>query len=463
MHSEARVVLFVFKTLLQENENQEQISNRMMDSIVKRVESKLENILESGLTKMSGMVNSLVANQKGLQMATENLANKTDTLQKILQEIGSSAKEASELTDQLSNMVTLYKEALLTASNAAPQSSTLQLHRTIEDPRLMWDLNRKNRQLLIEMGKEAVDERSAMELREKIEAMFQSMTQPSPGDAKVQEINKLRNGGVIIWMETKEMAEWLREPTNKKEFMDKLDANMQIKERTYPLVVPRVPISFEPDNQEHLWEIEMGNNLEPNTISKARWIKPMYRRHLKQRVAYTTISLSSASEANRFIRDEMYICSARTYPTRLKYEPKQCMKCCKWGHFSSDCHATVDTCGTCGENHVTRECKDSSKRFCVACKATDHSSWDRMCPEFQRKSVQFNEMHPENVLTYFPTDESWTLMARPDRIPLEERFPSRYAVRSLPLPSNTRRQMPTREIKHKQKQKQRCQSIDNTQ
>ena len=137
------------------------------------------------------------------------------------------------------------------------------------------------------------------------------------------------------------------------------------------------------------------------------------------------------------------------------------MKCHKWGHFASECHASADTCRTCGENHTTRDCNDIDKRFCVACKVTDHASWDRACPEFQRKSMQFNKMHPENALTYFPTDESWTLMARPDRIPLEERFPSQYAVGSLPPPSSTRRQLPTRGIECRKKQ--RCQSINGKQ
>ena len=128
-----------------------------------------------------------------------------------------------------------------------------------------------------------------------------------------------------------------------------------------------------------------------------------------------------------------------------------------------ECHANGDTCGTCGDNHTTRECMDSSKIFCVACKATDHASWDRECPEFQRKSAQIDKMHLEKALTYFPTDESWTLTARPDRILLEEHFPSQYVVGSLPQPSNTRRQLPTREIEHKQKQKQRRHSSDDMQ
>ena len=168
---------------------------------------------------------------------------------------------------------------------------------------------------------------------------------------------------------------------------------------------------------------------------------------------YATLSLNSANEANRLRQDGMYICSNRTYPKRLKYEPKQCMKCCKWGHFAAECQAKMDTCRTCGENHIMKDCADKGKRYCVACKATEHASWDRSCLEFQRKIVQFNEIHPENALTYFPTDESWTLTARPERIPMEDRFLSRYAVGSLPPPSQTRRSPPTREIGKKQKRK----------
>lgn len=201
----------------------------------------------------------------------------------------------------------------------------------------------------------------------------------------------------------------------------------------------------------------MVNNLAPKTICKARWIKPLYRWHAKQCVAHTTISLTSASEANRLIRDRMYICSTRTYPKRLKYKPKQCMKCRRWGHFASERHAKADTCGTCGKNHATKDCVNNGNRYCMACKATDHTSWDRICPEFQRKSAQFDDLHPENVLTYFPTEESWTLTARPERVLLESRFPSKYVVGSLPLPNHTKRQTPTREIERSQKWKHRSQ------
>ena len=91
----------------------------------------------------------------------------------------------------------------------------------------------------------------------------------------------------------------------------------------------------------------------------------------------------------------------------------------------------------------------------MACKATDHTSWDRSCPEFQRKIVQFNDIHLENALTYFPSEESWTLTARLERVPLGKRFPSKYGVGSLPPPSQAGRAPPTREIGRRQKHKRR--------
>ena len=381
---------------------------------------------------MSDLVDNVLIYQQELQGATVALTSKTEALQNLVQEISNSAKEASATTDQISSTMSLYKEALLKAATTTPRGNALQTAQVSEDPRLIHDLDRKSWQLLIELGKEKVESKSTSELKDKFEDALRSLDPSPPEGATVQEINKLRNGGVNIQLATKEAADWLQEPFNKVAFTKKLDANAYIKDRTYPLVVARVPISFDPLKQEHLREVETINKLAPNSISKARWIKPLYRRHAKQTVAYATLSLNSANEADRLIRDGMYICSNRTYPKRLKCEPKQCMKCRKWGHFAAECQAKTDTCGTCGENHVTKDCADKGKRYCVACKATDHTSWDRSCPEFQRKIAQFDEIHPENALMYFPTKESWTLIARPERVPLEDRFPSRYAVGSLP-------------------------------
>jgi len=127
------------------------------------------------------------------------------------------------------------------------------------------------------------------------------------------------------------------------------------------------------------------------------------------------------------------------------------MKCRKWGHFASECTASKDTCGTCGGEHRTNSCTDPSKRYCVACKANTHASWDRNCPEFKKKCVWFDEKHPENAIRYFPTEDEWTQTMRPVRIPIPERFPARYAVGSLPPQNRNGRELPTRSIAPKEK------------
>jgi hypothetical protein len=60
-------------------------------------------------------------------------------------------------------------------------------------------------------------------------------------------------------------------------------------------------------------------------------------------------------------------------------------------------------------------------------------------------------MHPENTLKFFPTDSSWTHEVRPKKIPFEDRFPTRFAVGSLPPPNRNGRGLPTRPIEKQPK------------
>jgi hypothetical protein len=92
-----------------------------------------------------------------------------------------------------------------------------------------------------------------------------------------------------------------------------------------------------------------------------------------------------------------------------------------------------EACGTCSGKHHTSQCNNPEKKFCVLCNSNKHTSWDRNCLKFLRRKNNLNEKHPENNLVYFPTNEEWTLTMRPDRIPLEEQFPSHFAVNSVPI------------------------------
>lgn len=95
----------------------------MMDAIARRVETKLETVLDHGIHKMSGMVDSIIANQKEMQGAAAALAGKTEDLQKLAQDVGCSARNTIVSSDQLSNTD---KDAPLTAGKAAAGAAAKQ-------------------------------------------------------------------------------------------------------------------------------------------------------------------------------------------------------------------------------------------------------------------------------------------------------------------------------------------------
>jgi hypothetical protein len=74
----------------------------------------------------------------------------------------------------------------------------------------------------------------------------------------------------------------------------------------------------------------------------------------------------------------------------------RCFKCNKFGHKSTDCKESHDSCGLCSESHKTKDCKKlKSEHSCINCKqfnsikqqeilATNHSSFDKSCESFKR-------------------------------------------------------------------------------
>ena len=91
----------------------------------------------------------------------------------------------------------------------------------------------------------------------------------------------------------------------------------------------------------------------------------------------------------------------------------------------------------------------------------DHSSWDQSCPEFLRKSTHLDKLHPENALTYFLTKEEWMQSARPERIPIDSRFPAKFAVGGLPPLGYTEKQRTDKVHKCKSKRRGAQGTLDN--
>ena len=160
--------------------------------------------------------------------------------------------------------------------------------------------------------------------------------------------------------------------------------------REYNLIIPRVPLTFNPKKDTDLREIKEVNGLTSHIIHKARWIKLAEHRRPGQMHAYMVLTVMSVDIANKLIRDGIGICSSFSRLSKQKQELIQYMKCRRWGHFADKCPESEDTCSTCGGKHCTSACKAESKLYCVLCVDSTHTSWDRSCLEFIRQCENIN-------------------------------------------------------------------------
>ena len=426
-----------------------------VEALTQKLGERIERSLQEEMTKMSADITRSVAEQCRSIIPPEPLNAAVVTLTQVAADMNKTISEATMATNQITTTALTYREALTNTVKQAIQPTEKKTHSdpipSDQEYALALGIDKKARQVLLDTVKGEENYLNIYEVKDKAMAALAEIVPPPPPGTKIQEVFKLRNGSLILQFEQKATADWLRIPENEAAFTRRFDPDTTIRDRVYPIMVPRVPIIFDPDNSKHLREIEETNRMPTKSIKKARWIKPIYRRAVGQQCAHTIFTIVSASEANRLLKDGIYICSIRSFPKKLKYEPKQCMKCRKWGHFAASCRAQTDTCGTCGGQHKSNECKAMNTKYCVSCKTDTHASWDHNCPEFARKCDEYSNFHPENNLIYFPTDEDWTLTTRPGQIPFEDKFPTHQVIGSLPPPNRTARQLPTRPIGKKGK------------
>ena len=453
--------LTALSALMHEANNATSQFTPVMEALTKKIGERFEKSLQEEMDKMSTTLKNALADQSKSLNPPESMTEAVTTLKQVAADMNKSINDAQAATSQITDTALTYKQALL--QTTVPQLVKAQHTRphataTEEDTRYMisMGIEKKARQVLLDTTKGEDSYLNSHEIKEKAMAALEEIRPAPPQGTEVEDIIKLRNGSLILQFASKETADWLRVPTNEAAFTKRFDPDTTIRERVHPIMVPRIPITFDPSNPTHLREVEEANGLRTNTIKKARWIKPEYRRAPNQSCAHAIFTITSVAIANILLKDGIYVCNAHTFPTKLKHELKQCMKCRKWGHFAAGCRAQSDTCGTCGGQHRTSNCNVEDKKYCVSCRSDTHSSWSRNCPEFIRKCAEYSSFHPENNLVYFPTEEDWTTTARPSKLAFEDKFPIHLNVGSLPPPNCKERQMPTRPIN-----KQNKRPIDN--
>ena len=392
-------------------------------------------IRQAVLADLANMYSSLANQINAVQTGCNTIQENTAKVLKEVEEAKTIAKDTVVKVDKVTDTTAKFASEANSYRDAVLSKPT-QTNRTRADPRVLSDMDRRAKQILIEIYDEEANSilnKSLTSIVEKANEALESIEDADkPKDIKVLAALKARKRAILLTLNSKEAAKWIRIIPNEVAFTKKFSVESHIRERLHSLIVPRVPTTFEPGNTEHLRELEETNGLFKGLIRKAKWIKPLGRRRPDQTHAYAIISLTSADFANILIRDGLFICGTKVRPRKQKHEPIQCMKCRRWGHFASECPSEVDVCGSCGDAHRTSHCENRGKKHCVNCGDNTHTSWDRNCPEFARRCQILDERNPENAMPYFPTEHDWSLTVRPDKIPLEDKFPTKYAVNTIP-------------------------------
>ena len=391
----------------------------------KLLKHDLGKIYEALSVQLNGILDTASAALEGTDKLQKEAAKTIDIIKDVQGKVGM----VNEATVKIASTTQTYSSVLA--------SKATTTNRVNADPRVIGDQERKARQILVKLfdeeGNNTLDKSLNDLLIKANKALDDISDRDKPTEVKAVAVLKTRKGGIVLTLNSKEAANWIREPKHEIAFTDAFAKNSHIKEREYNLIVPRIPITFDPQNEKHIREVEEVNRLKNQVIRKARWIKPTERRRPDQTHAYAIFTLLSADSANELIKEGLRICGTIVRPMKQKQEPMQCMKCRHWGHFANECKEERNTCGTCGENHRTNVCANRSKVHCASCNVNTHTSWNRKCPEFGRRSAIMDERNPGNSMPYFPTEKDWTLETRPTRIPTDERFPAKFAVNSLPI------------------------------
>ena len=330
---------------------------------------------------------------------TEKLIQAQEKLEETTQKAITSTKSYSQVAASAPTML---------APTPAPPISLdrvrLLNREEIKKRQVLIDFNR-TQELQLENMTETVLARKA---NDAIKTAWAIIPDPKPEIPKIKAAILMRNGGLLLELNSNEAAEWLRNGTNRENFLNNIGSGACIKDRTYQVIVSFVPTSFKPDDADSLRAYETINDLQPDTVLKAEWIKPVTERREGQRVATARFYHKDAKSANVILSKGAFILGRKVLPKKPRKEPIRCLKCQLFGHEGRHCTSPNARCAKCARTHDTDQCLTPPRTFfCCNCEGR-HASYDRDCPTFLEKCAQQDERCPENNLAFYPTDESWT-------------------------------------------------------
>ena len=344
------------------------------------------------------------------ELLKEPIAALTEDLKR---KVDAHAQSLEEVTQRAATQVRTYSQIAATPLPPAPlpnvpamSHSQLQIQNRerIKRKQVLIDFARTG-----DMALEIMDEETlTRKVKDSLITTWSTAPEPKPASISLKSSTLLRNGGLLLEMDTAEAAMWLKNEDTSGRFLEGIGSGANIKNRSYQVIVQFVPVNFDPTDDAQIRTYEELNDIPMNSILKAEWIKPVEERKPNQKVATLRMSHRDAASANSILKQGAYIFNKRVEPKRPRKEPIRCLHCQRFGHERRACTSENAYCGKCSGTHETDSCNVTREHAkCVNC-LKNHPSYDRECAKFWEKCRQMDQRCPENGLAFYPTDDPWT-------------------------------------------------------
>ena len=302
----------------------QQIINAVTEGITEKIEVHLmqfdltHDIINANMTSLHSAINNL---EKMKSEQKTLLIQQHSAFQQSLVTLENTTAKASHPAPSPLTTATSYRDALINTSASNPPN-----HPMI-DPQVTQHLLMQSKQVLIDLDNIATESFSLAAICDLANEITTGLDPPTDLLITIDEVTCLRNGAILLQLNSKEAADWVHSQKIRTIFTEGFAPTATIKERGFPIMIPAVPFSFCPNEPSDLRETEECNRLPEFSVLSARWLKPPSRQSEDQMHGHCVITLNSAENANKAIRDSITIAGKRVCPSKFKKEPLHCLRC----------------------------------------------------------------------------------------------------------------------------------------
>jgi hypothetical protein len=169
--------------------------------------SKLQDDITKRLDGITSVVNVTLKTTKKVLTVLEEIKGRSS-------DIISNLGKVTNIADKIADTTQSYHDILVTRQ--------AQMHKISAPPRILGDMERRAKQILIDIYDEEGNntlEKSLVELTAKANEVLDTMTDTDkPKEVKVEATLKTKKNAILLTMNSKEVAIWIREPSNEVTF-----------------------------------------------------------------------------------------------------------------------------------------------------------------------------------------------------------------------------------------------------